>query len=345
MNKNNNELKKSLYKATKQALEMLYSRNRKSKGTPKSRKGFDPVDDVLDADFKAEAEPSRVPPSRSGVLNKGEDEMSEEKKEYSPKEVAVEVLKKYAEMLEKKEKINKCGEMGEMKKMMNSPAPAPSSPTPPPPPPPTSSTGDGKPSIAEQINFGGKFGKKEKNKLKKYVEMKKTSEDNKESSLSIEEAVNHIMGDKKVHEVMPKVKKEDRRKVLASLRGKDIKKAVMCKSYLSKCGESKEIKKSKEDLKGVHKPIGDERKTKGVSDTGVQVRGAKDIGKEKNAALRGLKDMSRASAKSKHKKVLREMKDIKPDLPKSENIKKRCWKGHKPVKGKKPYEKGSCEKE
>jgi hypothetical protein len=167
-------------------------------------------------------------------------------------------------------------------------------------------------------------------------------------------------------------------------------------------------KPMKKEEKGVHKPVG----KKGVSAAGVQVRGAKGLDKERNAALHGLKGMSLADAKNKHKKVIEEQKKMpKPNLPKSEmaksnekgvhipldhnkgkshaglrqsiniktkrgeesknkirseikddhkrvltearNIKpnlpksemaKRCWDGYKPVEGKKPYSKGSCEK-
>ena len=54
-------------------------------------------------------------------------------------------------------------------------------------------------------------------------------------------------------------------------------------------------------------------------------------------------------ARQKAKNTLSDLKSMpKPNLPKSEAmanfLTKRCWEGYKPVPGKKPYSKGSCEK-
>jgi hypothetical protein len=69
------------------------------------------------------------------------------------------------------------------------------------------------------------------------------------SKYSVDEAVSHIMGDKKVDEVMEHMSPEDRKKVLAGLRSKDAKKAEMCKGYMMKCGEMKKKEDKKEKMK------------------------------------------------------------------------------------------------
>lgn len=75
-----------------------------------------------------------------------------------------------------------------------------------------------------------------------------------------------------------------------------------------------EIWKAEGDIKGVNKPVG----PGGQSKAGVHTRGAKGIANTSNAALHGLKVMDQSAAKNAHKKVISEMKEIKPNLPKSE---------------------------
>lgn len=87
---------------------------------------------------------------------------------------------------------------------------------------------------------------------------------------------------------------------------------------------------------------------KGVSETGVEVR--RSDKRNKGAVSHGY---SRVSNPEYHKEkaayfIKEDIKDSKkqpkPNLPKSEDMVKRCWSGFKPVSGKKPYSKGSCEK-
>lgn len=84
-------------------------------------------------------------------------------------------------------------------------------------------------------------------------EMEKCGEISKEEDASIDQAVEQIMGDKHgVNDVMSKLPKEKRSKVLAALRGKDAKKAEMCKGWMDKaedmdkCGDMKTVGKKEE---------------------------------------------------------------------------------------------------
>jgi hypothetical protein len=70
------------------------------------------------------------------------------------------------------------------------------------------------------------------------AEMDKCGEMSKEEGMSVEEAVSAIMGEKHgVDDVMSKLPKEKRAKVLASLRSKDAKKAEFCKGWMEKAEE------------------------------------------------------------------------------------------------------------
>jgi len=85
------------------------------------------------------------------------------------------------------------------------------------------------------------------------AEMDKCGEMSKEEGMSVEEAVSAIMGEKHgVDDVMSKLPKEKRAKVLASLRSKDAKKAEFCKGWMEKaeemdkCGEMKTVDKAED---------------------------------------------------------------------------------------------------
>lgn len=99
--------------------------------------------------------------------------------------------------------------------------------------------------------------KKAQEVYNKHKELDKCGEISKEEDL-INQAVNNIMGDKHgVDDIMSKLPKEKRAKVLAALRNKDAKKAEMCKGWmdkaedLDKCGDIKTVgkkEKKEEDL-------------------------------------------------------------------------------------------------
>jgi len=56
-----------------------------------------------------------------------------------------------------------------------------------------------------------------------------------------------------------------------------------------------------------------------------------------------LVDVLRFGSSSEQKKEAeKQLKELK-EMLKKEELEKRCWEGYKPVPGKKPYEKGSCE--
>lgn len=86
---------------------------------------------------------------------------------------------------------------------------------------------------------------KSENLEKLHYNMKKEHDVKKEEGMSVEEAADKIMSDKyEVHDVMDKVHSSKRGKVLAALRGKDAKKAEMCKTYMAKCGDMKTMGKT-----------------------------------------------------------------------------------------------------
>lgn len=71
-----------------------------------------------------------------------------------------------------------------------------------------------------------------------------------DGGMSVEDAVSKIMSDKYgVNDVMDGVHSSKRSKVLEALRGKDTKKAEMCKGYMKKCGEMERTKKVKKGEK------------------------------------------------------------------------------------------------
>jgi hypothetical protein len=56
-----------------------------------------------------------------------------------------------------------------------------------------------------------------------------------------------------------------------------------------------------------------------------------------------LVNVLRSGSPSEQKKeAAKQLKELK-EMLKKEELEKRCWEGYKPVPGKKPYEKGSCE--
>jgi hypothetical protein len=64
------QLLETLEKSNKAGINGLYARARKGKGVHPKRQGIDPIDDVLDPDFKPDADPVKVAPTRTGVMNK-----------------------------------------------------------------------------------------------------------------------------------------------------------------------------------------------------------------------------------------------------------------------------------
>jgi hypothetical protein len=118
--------------------------------------------------------------------------------------------------------------------------------------------------------------------------------------------------------------KKEHKKVLAEQ--KAMPKPNLPKSEMAKSNE-----------KGVHIPL-DHKDKKGKSHAGL--RQSININSKRGEES---KNKVRSEIKDDHKRVLTEARNIKPNLPKSE-MAKRCWDGYKPVEGKKPYSKGSCEK-
>ena len=95
------------------------------------------------------------------------------------------------------------------------------------------------------------------------------------------------------------------------------------------------------DEKGIHTPF--------VPKTGESIAGAQlraPVVQGKGFAKLKEKRETMGKVKDQHRKILEQLKSMKkPDLAMNEEMEKagRCWDGYKPVPGKKPYSKGSCE--
>lgn len=100
-----------------------------------------------------------------------------------------------------------------------------------------------------------------KTDLLKSSEIDKCGEMSKEEDMSVDQAVEAIMGEKHgVNDIMSKLPKDKKSKVLAALRSKDAKKAEMCKNWMEKaedeidkCGEMKTVSKDESEKEPMKK--------------------------------------------------------------------------------------------
>lgn len=162
----------------------------------------------------------------------------ENKKKYSPEEVAIAILKKCQEVYDLK-KANTAHEIESGEEPKNDEAECP-----------------------EQLACESGAKSEDNDDSEESKKKKKVEEDGQEEQeeadeeleksehMSVEEAVSKIMSDKyEVHDVLDKLPSEKKGKVLAALRNKNTKKAEMCKSYMEKCGELKTMQKSESKLR------------------------------------------------------------------------------------------------
>lgn len=222
------------------------------------------------------------------VLKRCKDMLLESKitKSESCEDEAKEEVKEHEKKMhdKKKKEIEKCGDMKkssklkefvknkkktDLKKMFGRPATTGEGGSVAPPPPPAPGT-----SIADKIGFGKKEdmekrcwegykpvkGKKpfsEGSCEKKSEDVEKCGDMKKDEGMSVEEAVSAILGDKHgVNDVMSKLPKEQRSKVLSALRQKDTKKAEMCKGWMDKSEEVEKCGDMKKEEVAAKKAVG-----------------------------------------------------------------------------------------
>ena len=80
MNDKKKQLLETIQKSAKAAINSLYSRDRKGKVTDAKRSGIDPIDDVLDPNFKPDAKAAKIAPVKTGIMNKNNELEANKKK-------------------------------------------------------------------------------------------------------------------------------------------------------------------------------------------------------------------------------------------------------------------------